>query len=239
MKFLRLPTLLIIALSWACTSDEAQPCGAGDTVEASGQTVCVYREEIIETGFDCPAQRPHRHEVDELIVCSPNEDLPEGLPEKLDERYPDDEYQPDGGESGWDVDTSSPECREDADCSESEACIQQECRDTSGLRACQAYWECRRGELCEDGYCFEDPNYPPDTDAARFEGTACYQEYAERARADARCRENVGCAELDIRCGQCVCTLCADQYCLRTVCDDGGPGCGNGGWDAGSSSDGG
>ncbi|MGM0554827.1 MAG: DUF7107 domain-containing protein [Myxococcota bacterium] len=211
-----------MALSLGCSPDEVALCGDGDEVEASGQTVCVYRNEIIETGFDCPAERPHRHNMGDLVVCSGDEELPEGLPEELDERYPDNEIDPDAGNNGWDVDTYSPECREDSDCGGSEVCVRESCRDASNLQPCDGHWNCGRGELCEDGYCLEDPDYPPDTDAQRFEGTACDGRYAANANRDSRCYENEGCAELDVRCGECVCTLCADEYCLETVCDDGG-----------------
>lgn len=63
---------------------------------------------------------------------------------------------------------------------------------------------------------------PPDTSADRFADTACYEQSTTMAPEGGRCSGNRGCLELDVICGQCACTLCADEYCLEETCDDGG-----------------
>jgi hypothetical protein len=42
---------------------------------------------------------------------------------------------------------------------------------------------------------------------------------------DSRCAGNVGCTRLSVSCGNCACTLCWNETCVDSLCDDGGPGC--------------
>jgi hypothetical protein len=39
---------------------------------------------------------------------------------------------------------------------------------------------------------------------------------------DAACAGNVGCTELGVQCGECACTLCWNETCVDSICDDGG-----------------
>ena len=81
--------LFVLLCLGACTQDAQTqtPCGPGDQVEADGVTVCVYREEIIETGFDCPQATPHRMRYGDFVVCSEDSELPRGFPEHMEEDY--------------------------------------------------------------------------------------------------------------------------------------------------------
>lgn len=71
-----------------------------------------------------------------------------------------------------------------------------------------------------------------------FTGTACEGGSGTEDDYD-ECLDNVGCTELEVECGECVCTLCADQDCVEVTCDDGGsedcPGSPFGEEDAGAS----
>lgn len=88
-------TLLVISLLialiclGACRQDAQTDtiCEPGDRVEADGVTVCVYREEIIETGFDCPPAAPYQMRYGDFVVCSEDTELPSGFPDRMDEEY--------------------------------------------------------------------------------------------------------------------------------------------------------
>lgn len=64
----------VVLGSFGCgtQSHEERVCGEdGSVVSVSGQTVCVYRQDIvIETGFACPEALPHRQDFDHGSVCS-------------------------------------------------------------------------------------------------------------------------------------------------------------------------
>jgi len=73
---------------------------------------------------------------------------------------------------------------------------------------------------------------PPDTSSERFVDTQCYERRINSNTKHYRCTGNVGCTEKSVVCGDCVCVLCADEYCLTTMCDDGGsPECPGFPWD--------
>lgn len=74
-------TLMLAALATSgCLPErEAGPsCGDGTAVEANGMNACVYdrRDAIIENGFRCPEEMPHRFEVDDAIICAADPDAP-------------------------------------------------------------------------------------------------------------------------------------------------------------------
>lgn len=105
-------------------SQDSQPigdatCGRGEAVESDGQTVCVYSQEIIETGFDCPAEMPHRQQYGDYVVCSGDEQLPEGFPREMSEQFPGDGLPSDG-------------CVRDTQCNGATMCVAGECESPSG-----------------------------------------------------------------------------------------------------------
>lgn len=52
-------------------------------------------------------------------------------------------------------------------------------------------------------------------------GTPC-EGQMDLSDEDGACVGNVGCAELGVECGMCVCVLCWNEDCLVSACDDGG-----------------
>lgn len=83
---------LVAGCSQPATDTKADPCpGGGEEIVADGEALCVYdtrQSSIIETGFQCPAERGTRTDFGDLIVCSDG-DPPMGLEEDLLEAYPD------------------------------------------------------------------------------------------------------------------------------------------------------
>ncbi len=79
----RTPALLCLMLAAGLAgcvpeSSGGSSCGEGATIDAEGATACVYarQDAIIENGFRCPDEMPHRFEVDDAIICAAEPDAP-------------------------------------------------------------------------------------------------------------------------------------------------------------------
>lgn len=72
--------LTLIASSLTACSDPIQnelDCGDGDPLTFRDQTYCVFEQSIIETGFECPPQNPHRFDIDGGAVCAQTPEVPD------------------------------------------------------------------------------------------------------------------------------------------------------------------
>ena len=54
-----------------------------------GRSYCVASGPITETGFDCPAQYPHRHREGGVVICSEQQEIPSGDREEIARRHDD------------------------------------------------------------------------------------------------------------------------------------------------------
>jgi len=81
--------LLLLTLQLtACRDDaKAEVCGQGEAYVIGGAELCMYEQAIvIETGFKCPKERPHRYDRENCTVCSDRE-LPESELREADAAY--------------------------------------------------------------------------------------------------------------------------------------------------------
>ena len=81
--------LLLLTLQLtACRDDaKAEVCGQGEAYVIGGAELCMYEQAIvIETGFKCPKERPHRYDRENCTVCSDRE-LTESELSEADEAY--------------------------------------------------------------------------------------------------------------------------------------------------------
>lgn len=84
----------LIVLAAGCsqpadTKTDACP-GGGDELVVEGDELCVYdarQSTIIETGFQCPPERPDRADFGDLIVCADGAP-PDGTADELERAYP-------------------------------------------------------------------------------------------------------------------------------------------------------
>ena len=94
-------------------SDEASDgsiCGAGRDEVVQGEELCIYDSAVvIETGFDCPVERPVPTEIGGIGVCS-ERDLSPGVIEEIRNRFLGDVGDPDLGTTA-DVDAGMFEDR--------------------------------------------------------------------------------------------------------------------------------
>lgn len=225
-------TALLLLLG-GCSQQPDQPqnsCGQGDALDADGSTYCVYRGEIIETGFECPEARPNRISYGDFEVCSPDENLPDEFPDRMEEQYDESGLPQDGCvrdgmcgslEACQAGNCVAVPCGDDNECVEGEVCLQGDCRDEEALTPCDFETDCEFGELCVDSYCVADPDVP-DTSDDRFRQTQCYEVgFAPFGNGrEPNCRGNVGCTRFEVDCGKTQCELCADEYCLRLATND-------------------
>ncbi len=76
----------LLGFTTACgQTSSVTDCGEGDTVLVGNERYCVYRQELIIEGFDCPPQMSF-HEVPGGAVCSPK-GPGEPLPEQVQEPF--------------------------------------------------------------------------------------------------------------------------------------------------------
>ena len=77
--------LLVIAAACGPTENNengqiAGACGEGEEVVAGEDRACVYRSELIEEGFACPAELEHGFLLEGGgVACTPDENMPPGL----------------------------------------------------------------------------------------------------------------------------------------------------------------
>lgn len=60
----------------ACNEDTDLDCNGGDAYDVGEESYCVYTQAVTETGFDCPAGVPNRHQTASYTVCSDRTDIP-------------------------------------------------------------------------------------------------------------------------------------------------------------------
>ena len=63
---------MLMGASAGCSEPLDETCGRGDALEVDGQTYCVYRQEIIEEGFDCPQDLQSGFQFENGVVCGPS-----------------------------------------------------------------------------------------------------------------------------------------------------------------------
>lgn len=82
--------ILITIASLSCSdnnnSDPVNECGDGETVVVNDQLMCIFRQTIIETGFQCPVDGQIAYDVGDIVVCC--EELPSGWISEVRQRYP-------------------------------------------------------------------------------------------------------------------------------------------------------
>lgn len=93
MKFRIGYLLVLLAVASACGPAEENKetttgvCGNGEEVVSGDDRACVYRSELIEEGFQCPADLEHGFLLDGGgVACTPEPNMPGGLGEALRER---------------------------------------------------------------------------------------------------------------------------------------------------------
>ena len=80
--------MLALTLLTGCINDADPPPTAcsGVAVTDEGAQFCVHRANIIERGFRCPPERPHRYEQEEAVVCATEPDAdPDIVMELIDD----------------------------------------------------------------------------------------------------------------------------------------------------------
>ena len=77
-----LTAVVSLTLLAGCVEDTERTESAcpGVSVIDEGAEFCVHRANIIERGFRCPPERPHRYEEEEVVVCSAE---PDAEPERI------------------------------------------------------------------------------------------------------------------------------------------------------------
>lgn len=101
------PTAL--ALGSGCSDTLDETCGRGESLEVDGDTYCIYRQEIIEEGFDCPQNLQSDFQFEGGTVCAPSNNLP---PEVEDHVKDEDFGELVSAPDGWMVDeTPDPNMR--------------------------------------------------------------------------------------------------------------------------------
>lgn len=74
--------IITAGLFGACGPTEepsANPCGDGDALEYQGEAYCLYKQEIQETGFQCPEAYPHAQTFTDATACTSSMKPPEGF----------------------------------------------------------------------------------------------------------------------------------------------------------------
>ena len=93
-KMMLATTLLALGALTGCgggednnTSSSSSRCGEnGLEVSQDGADYCVYRSQAItETGFSCPSALPHRQDLENISVCSAQENVPQETLEQIEQ----------------------------------------------------------------------------------------------------------------------------------------------------------
>lgn len=160
--------LVAVALTGCSQPSDSKedPCpNGGEELNVDSTSMCVYdtrNSAIIETGFECPADRSVRRDFGDLIVCA-EEEPPEGTLDELAERYPD-------ADLGDDICTNVV-------CDLGETCVEGECvaaNNGNNNAACMPVTEvCDSGsdEDCDELVDCDDPDCS--NDAACLEPPTC------------------------------------------------------------------
>ena len=85
MKWM-LAALLIAGCGQSASAGDAPDCGQGETLSEGGESLCVYRQEIIEEGFDCPPSASYQHDFSGGVVCSSTPQIPDGMQDDVVEQ---------------------------------------------------------------------------------------------------------------------------------------------------------
>jgi Cys-rich repeat protein len=187
LKTLLAAPLLMFAA--ACGTPAAEPgadCGEAESFESNGNTYCVASRAIIEKGFDCP---PDMFDLNfgEVVVCSPNEQVP------VPDQGPLYEYAQGQGGTGDPLqacqtpDPSADDCATDSDCAAGESCVDGDpevdcragscfCDPAEGTWGCTADCQTKRVCAVASASACQDPDPSEqdcDTDADCAQGQVC------------------------------------------------------------------
>lgn len=153
------PTLALFALATslvtvlaACDGGSSGLCDGGDELQAGAETFCAYSEEGLDPEFRCPDEVPNLHQYGDYLVCTPDEAVPETLPNAMTARYPATELPADERVGPPDTGTSRFEgtmCHN----WEREGQTDPRCADNQGCEFLGIECVSCACELCADGYC--------------------------------------------------------------------------------------
>ncbi len=231
--------LTLTACTEQDTPDIASVCGEnGEDISVEGESLCVYAQAVvIETGFNCPPDRPHMHQGRAVIACSGREALPQERLEQAEQEFldrrpetpipdtpnndePNNDLCVDGDNDGF--------CPEDGDCDDTDAAINpsaddntldgidNDCDDSIDEDApeppqCREDLQCGEGEVCIEGVCQPAPDDGCNVDADCAQDEVCIEGVCESNSLG--CADDADCAENEI---------CAMNVCIDAdACTDG------------------
>lgn len=79
----------ILSTGSGCSETLDETCGRGEPLEANGETYCIYRQEIIEEGFDCPQDLQASFQFEGGTVCAPSSN---NLPPAVEDHIKDENF---------------------------------------------------------------------------------------------------------------------------------------------------
>lgn len=138
-------------------------CGDGEQIEVMGVTSCIYGETLIIEGFLCPEEAPERHDLEDAVVCSEEDELSEETLAAVEAKG----YNPEpiDAEAGAPCDREGAQGRDDCnDCvcdGGFWSCTEIACQQPEGCNAATTEDACGQvdGE-CEWAICAQDASCP-------------------------------------------------------------------------------